>query len=591
MKSGSPSTKPVGNNTKEKSKAGTPVTRKVTRASSAEKGNISDISEHSSVLSEDIKRKSSVEEVPVDSHNLPFQAQPISSIPQTNPNTDNNVMLMILNKLDVISDDQKIIKDDQKIMNKRLEDNERSISRLRLDFTTLSPARRLSPATSISSTNNIKTSEEKPVKPAREESASKLFEGVKLSSESKGQPKTFLTQVPTPSVVQPPDISPLPYRSQPVHQSLKTDATLISQHPNVTRRASASPPKKEGFGAPRVLFDGQGENMTETRMRLVRESMESYVQQPSAAVNPTRVSVSPSTIGCWSSDVVGKARAPGGETKQSVVDAFSVPDQISIKSVASRLTPPAVLVEDVKVNPMFTVKASSPTLVRRSTSPIVEPVQQPLTQEEKEQKVIEKLVEGIGTAIAQGMIKAERVRSISMSRNAGRNYDDPSDGEDSNSSDRHGQRDRSGKKDKPDKPNRGFSRQTIYGGITPDFGGGDDSSSSSDSDTGNNKDIAAGISALKKNKKDYGKLDDKAIGYAFAGGQHSVEAFDLRPLPTKANLILNDFDINNVMAFKKKFEILQQGFERPLKMALYFSDTVLTRIQNEVLRYRRLEKA
>ena len=44
------------------------------------------------------------------------------------------------------------------------------------------------------------------------------------------------------------------------------------------------------------------------------------------------------------------------------------------------------------------------------------------------------------------------------------------------------------------------------------------------------------------------------------------------------------------MSFLKKFESLQQEFEQPLKMALYFSDTVLTRLQNEAVRFSKLKR-
>ena len=67
----------------------------------------------------------------------------------------------------------------------------------------------------------------------------------------------------------------------------------------------------------------------------------------------------------------------------------------------------------------------------------------------------------------------------------------------------------------------------------------------------------------------------------------SVEALDLRPLPTKKELILRDFEIHNIMSFLKKFQSLQQDFERPLKMATFFGDTVLMRVQNEARRYKK----
>ena len=81
------------------------------------------------------------------------------------------------------------------------------------------------------------------------------------------------------------------------------------------------------------------------------------------------------------------------------------------------------------------------------------------------------------------------------------------------------------------------------------------------------------------------------ISDAHPAMMRNVEALDLRPLPTKKDLILRDFEIHNLMSFLKKFESLQQDFERPLKMATFFGDTVLMRVQNEALRYKKCVKA
>jgi hypothetical protein len=126
-------------------------------------------------------------------------------------------------------------------------------------------------------------------------------------------------------------------------------------------------------------------------------------------------------------------------------------------------------------------------------------------------------------------------------------------------------------------------------------GGGGGSSSSSDSDSDKSMDsnskIFKGISALKVNRKTAAMLSSSVISDAVPSQMRSIDALNLRPLPTKANLILKDFEIHNIMSFLRKFEALQQEFEQPLKMAMYFSDTVLTRVQNESTWIRKLNKA
>ena len=95
----------------------------------------------------------------------------------------------------------------------------------------------------------------------------------------------------------------------------------------------------------------------------------------------------------------------------------------------------------------------------------------------------------------------------------------------------------------------------------PGGGGGSSSSSESDSDKSmdSNSEIFKGISALKANRKRQATLSSSVISDAVPAHMRSVEALNLRLLPTKANLILRDFEIHNIMSFLKKFESLQHG--------------------------------
>jgi hypothetical protein len=104
--------------------------------------------------------------------------------------------------------------------------------------------------------------------------------------------------------------------------------------------------------------------------------------------------------------------------------------------------------------------------------------------------------------------------------------------------------------------------------------------------------VFRGIAVLRKNRRRAGELEGDEISestvHNFNYGGMGNNSIDLRPLPTKADLILKDFEIPNIMAFLKKFELLNQQFPRPLKMAVYFSETVATRVLNEARRYRKL---
>ena len=129
------------------------------------------------------------------------------------------------------------------------------------------------------------------------------------------------------------------------------------------------------------------------------------------------------------------------------------------------------------------------------------------------------------------------------------------------------------------------------GGNGPDPPNGpfddDDDDKSSDSSTPSNSDMFRGISALKKNVRSRHELDSDVISDSMPMQMRNVEALDLRPLPTKRDLTLRDFEIPNLMSFLKKFQSLQQDFERPLKMATFFGDTVLMRVQHEAQRYKK----
>ena len=192
-------------------------------------------------------------------------------------------------------------------------------------------------------------------------------------------------------------------------------------------------------------------------------------------------------------------------------------------------------------------------------------------------------LKGVLNTTTLGGSTATQTAPQSTSGNPDGDGDDGSDSEKSRGDDRREKRRNSsqrGSKDRDD-GDKGSRRQSIKATAPADNDPDDSSSSSSDSDASKNEEILNGIGCLRKNRKSRGIMEQIVVSDSGGGHQRSVEVLDLRPLPTKKNLILGDFEIHNVMSFFKKFETLQQEFEKPLKMALYFTDTVANRVQNE----------
>ena len=187
-------------------------------------------------------------------------------------------------------------------------------------------------------------------------------------------------------------------------------------------------------------------------------------------------------------------------------------------------------------------------------------------------------------------------------RDGGHNKDNDQRGRDKgidgNDSRKRGER-KSRSRRKRDGDSKERRRSVPYAGNVPgDTGGGGgsdgSSSSSGSSDRSHNRDAFRGISILRRNRRRAGDLDGNQVSDAtvnnFGYGGVGNGSIDLRPLPTKADLILKDFEIPNIMAFMKKFELLNQQFPTPLKMAVYFAETVATRVLNEARRFRKLDR-
>ena len=328
-----------------------------------------------------------------------------------------------------------------------------------------------------------------------------------------------------------------------------------SRHPNVTRRMSGSPPRKVGFTGPKQL----------TREDMLREQREIEIDlERQHQFNKAFINVPVQTAGVLFNPAASFAHLRNtGE-----------PEPIQFLEPSAPPAPPPIALPPATLYEPYGLPAHPVT---------------PMTQREADERGAFKqlMVEIMHEVVGNTPHGRTRV-SLSGHGDGG---DDPSSSDDE------------GKGKGPPRGRSSFPIRGLGSGGgggkggrgssgAPGGGGGSSSSSESDSDKSmdSNSEIFKGISALKANRRRQATLSSSVISDAVPAHMRSVEALNLRPLPTKANLILRDFEIHNIMSFLKKFESLQQEFEQPLKMAMYFSDTVLTRVQNESIRFRKLNR-
>ena len=308
---------------------------------------------------------------------------------------------------------------------------------------------------------------------------------------------------------------------------------LRSHHPNITRRMSNSPPRKSGFTAPKATIQHEWmlamDRREDTKDEDEQQVKQAYIQQP---------------VSQGSSSFLRLPEVGSGYTEFAPLQpmlASAPPMPVEVPTVAPVVQP----MSHVTPHPRRADGDNAVVL---------------------KQLVMEAVYEVMGNTPARGR--------VSFGGHGGGDGPSSSDDEDNG-------------KDPPRKgsrtplPGRGSSGSGGGRGgkgrsDPPDDGGGSSSSSESDSDKSmdSNSEIFKGISALRVNRRNASMLSSSVIADATPALARSVEALNLRPLPTKANLILKDFEIHNIMSFLKKFESLQQEFEQPLKMAVYFSDTM-----------------
>jgi hypothetical protein len=125
----------------------------------------------------------------------------------------------------------------------------------------------------------------------------------------------------------------------------------------------------------------------------------------------------------------------------------------------------------------------------------------------------------------------------------------------------------------------------------------DDSPSVSDNDSDNNSSegsdsVFHGIaslrnecrgSAFKDNEEDDDDVD-RALSWTGGrslGARGMPDAINVKPLPTRRDLYLDELQVVNLLAFQKKYQELQVNFKQPLYIANFFKDNILNRVQNK----------
>ena len=114
----------------------------------------------------------------------------------------------------------------------------------------------------------------------------------------------------------------------------------------------------------------------------------------------------------------------------------------------------------------------------------------------------------------------------------------------------------------------------------------DESSSDEESSSGSDgSDITRGIAALNRDRRSSVFKDIEAEDDSDGWGQRSrrhvgSEVLTLKNLPTMKDLYLDTLSVPNLLRFMQKYQTLQQNFHEPLKIANYFKNTILNRVEN-----------
>ena len=123
-----------------------------------------------------------------------------------------------------------------------------------------------------------------------------------------------------------------------------------------------------------------------------------------------------------------------------------------------------------------------------------------------------------------------------------------------------------------------------------------ESSSDEESSSGSDEsDITRGIAALNRDRRSSVFKDIEAEDDSDGWSQRSrrrvgSEVLTLKNLPTMKDLYLDALSVPNLLRFMQKYQTLQQNFHEPLKIANYFKNTILNRVENVARRGRFKDK-
>ena len=172
--------------------------------------------------------------------------------------------------------------------------------------------------------------------------------------------------------------------------------------------------------------------------------------------------------------------------------------------------------------------------------------------------------------------KEDRAKKKRVSISRG---DDPSDSSSSSSEDSDSDNDKKGKRGKKKKSARDSSSD-------------DDSSKESD-----DSDVTRGIAALNRDRRSSVFKDledeDEDSDRPFRSSRRNAmgsEVLTLKNLPTMKDLYLDTLAVPNLLKFSQKYQSLQQNYHEPLKIANYFKNTILNRVENVARRGRFKDK-
>ena len=133
-------------------------------------------------------------------------------------------------------------------------------------------------------------------------------------------------------------------------------------------------------------------------------------------------------------------------------------------------------------------------------------------------------------------------------------------------------------------PMLGRRRKSYSGDVKRPLRGhyGDDSD---DDGRERDDDVAAGIAALNPRRRTSRQVLDLTHDNIMAKTGATIQSIATQKMPTISDLCLNTFAVPNVLAFKTKFDRLQQEFPKTLKMALYLSSETYTTLETEAKRF------